>query len=167
MFDEGQVVYHKKRPLGALTVVDVDGPTIYVNLKNGVEMDFQAGDLVTEEPKTTYELAQEREKAESKARSNKILDGGKVIEVTQEHLDMLTKMPDVCRGAFKKLYERIPFSGRWEELNPSQQINFIMSMTGTSLEGLMRQASSPLMMMAMLGRGIDRTLFGGQILGGR
>ena len=134
-FNDGDRVIHKTR-LDRGTVVDSDGGTIYIELDNGVEMDFSALDLMLEEDyKTPHEVEQGAINAvakDKKKAAEEIWPKIRPILASMTHLyaDNASMAVVALGGA----------AGSWDEMTTYHKMNFLCVWTKTSFDDWINSA---------------------------
>ncbi len=125
MFQIGQTLYTKTNSHHGV-VVDIDGDTVYLEQKNGVEIDFPASQLTAEKPLYPWEVEQQK-----KAAAEAAIDAS-----AAQILEHLAGPAGVAAIA----YNRLPFraQGGFDSLKPSQKLNFMAVAYQISIEDIVK-----------------------------
>ena len=113
IFDIGQRVRHKTRGLKG-SVLEIDGETVYLEASNGVEMQFDVGDLENDVPAPVTATA--------------TLDA--------KHDALFARLPASVVGMAAVRFARDPATARsgWANLTASEKLKWISRATGLSID---------------------------------
>jgi hypothetical protein len=145
MFSIGQTVYHRTRKHSG-KVLECDGDTVYFVQPNGVEMDFQSGELTATPPKGTTPAAAIATK------QSRVLT---IADIAPEHHKVLSIIPQRTLQAVAALWERNPAAGRFSALNVAQKLNYIAEVTAIPYRTMKEFSDSPGTLALMMGRGLS------------
>ena len=114
MFQVGQTVYHKSGSHFG-KVLEIDQDIVYLEQRNGVEVDFPLKDVQATDPRIVA-------KAE-------IVDKNTFTkeDFSEENQAVFDAIPENIKKTTEVLYNRIPFrSGEWKDLHDAQKMNLIL-----------------------------------------
>lgn len=129
IFNEGdRVVHSTKGDRG--TVLELDGSTVYLEMDNGVEMDFPADVLVLEsEYKTPHEKEQEAIEAAS-AEKKQVAE--EIWPLVRDTLAILTeRYVEEVNVALRMVGGE---GASWDKLTAYHKMNYLAVLTGTTFE---------------------------------
>ena len=144
MFSVGQMVYHRSGTPGK--VLECDGDTVYLVQANGVELDFQSGELTATPP---------QEKSQAALAAAALSRTLTVDDITPEHLRVLGIIPQRTMQSVALLFERQPNSGQFSALNVAQKLNFIADVTAVPYRTMKEFSDRPGILGLMMGRGLS------------
>jgi hypothetical protein len=145
MFSLGQIVYHKTGKHSG-KVLECDGNTVYLVQANGVEIEFQSGEL-TATPPPEKSLA-----AGAVDNLSRVLT---LNDITPEHQKILALIPQRTLHSVAALFERQPNAGRFSALDVAQKLNFIAEVTAVPYRTMREFSDRPSTLGLMMGRGIS------------
>jgi len=113
IFDIGQRVRHKTRGLKG-SVLEIDGETVYLEASNGVEMQFDAGDLEDDAPVPVAATA----------------------TLNAKHDALFARLPESVVGMAAVRFARDPATARsgWANLTAAEKLKWISRATGLSID---------------------------------
>ena len=110
------MVYHRSGKHHRGKVLECDGDTIYIVRTNGVELDFQSGELTATPP---------QEKSPAVVAAAALSRTLTIDDITPDHQRVLGIIPQRTIQSVALLFERQPNSGRFSALKVAQKLNFI------------------------------------------
>jgi hypothetical protein len=148
IFAVGQMVYHRSGKHSG-RVLECDGDTVYLVQANGVESDFDSGEL-------TATPQQQKSPAVAAAASlSRVLTSA---DITPEHRRVLAIIPQRTMQSVALLFERRPASGRFSALDVAQKLNFIADVTAVPYRTMKEFSDRPGTLGLMMGRGLSISL---------
>ena len=144
MFKVGQKIYQKVGKFNG-TVLEVAGNTVYIELSNGVEAEFLVADMTDIKPVV--------------GRPEGVDNSGLITmaDFTPEHQSVLDAVPELVKNAIGGMYERLPFSGKWDSLNSAQQLNLICALSRIPYEVARKYVDKSGTMAILMAHGIGKT----------
>jgi len=145
MFSVGQIVYHRTGKHSG-KVLECDGNTVYLVQANGVEIEFQIGELTATPPP---------EKTRAAAAVDNLSRVLTMNDITPEHHKILALIPQRTLHSVAALFERQPKAGRFSALDVAQKLNFIAEVTAVPYRTMREFSDRPSTLGLMMGRGIS------------
>lgn len=77
---------------------------------------------------------------------------------TPEHQKVFDAIPELIKNAIGGLYERLPFSGKWDALNSAQKLNLVCALSRTPYETVQKYVDRSGVMSIIMARGIGQSM---------
>ncbi len=157
MFSEGQRVWHRANHRSGI-VQEVDGRRVYLVQDNGVELDFDAGDLTSTPPEGEAAAAPAKlmERGAVASPSSQAVPVRKLTarDITPEHERVLASVPVRTLQAIAALHDRRPKGGKFGTLDVAGKLNAIEEITNVPYRTMRQHLGSPGEMGLLMGKGI-------------
>ena len=156
MFSVGQRVWHRHSQRSG-TVLECDGDRVFIMQDNGVELDFQANDLIATPPAggkvpgVGQKNSGEATRSVAYVMPNRTLISG---DIAPEHVRVLSIVPARTLQAVAAIFERRPGAGKFSALDVAGKLNVIAEITAVPYRTMREYSDRPGELGLPMGKGL-------------